>query len=274
MPADALPCGAFQRKRSVADEIGRNFEPAIGIVSDAKLGLSALVAAVGKHNRKRESRKEELSAVKERIDDLFFEMQPQASYAMAIRDVLPDDGILVGESTQVGYWCHSAYPAYQPRTYLTSGYQGTLGYGFATALGVQVGNPDKKVVSISGDGGFMYNVQELATMAQQKINLVAVVFNDNAYGNVKRIQQQSFGGRTIASDLHNPDFAKLAELFGVRGMRAEGPEAFKSTLERALSLDEPVLIEVPVGPMPSIWGIVRRNTRAEFPQTVGAVKRD
>jgi acetolactate synthase-1/2/3 large subunit len=118
-------------------------------------------------------------------------------------------------------------------------------------------------------------VQELSTQVRHNITQVTVVFNDNAFGNVKRIQQQAFNGRTIASTLLNPDFAKLAELYGIRGMRAEGgPESFKSALHEAMKLDEPVVIEVPVGEMPSVWSIVRRGTRTEFPQTVGAVKRD
>ncbi len=243
------------------EEVGRNYRPNIGIVSDAKIGLADLINRVPAHNRKRESRRDELEALKEGIDDRFFEVQPQASFATVIREELPDDGIVVSESTQVGYWMHNAFPVYKPRTYLTSGYQGTLGYGFATALGAQVGNPDKKVVSVNGDGGFMYNVQELSTMAMHKINMVGIVFTDNAYGNVKRIQQQTFHGRTIASNLHNPDFAKLAELFGVVGMRANSPDDLRSVLRSALKMDAPVLIEVPVGEMPSIWPVVRPNER-------------
>jgi acetolactate synthase-1/2/3 large subunit len=243
------------------DEIGRNYQPNIGIISDAKLGLTDLVNRVGSHNRQRESREDELTTLRDAIEDRFFEVQPQASFATVIREELPDDGIAVAESTQVGYWMHNAFPVYKPRTYLTSGYQGTLGYGFATALGAQVGNPDKKVVSVNGDGGFMYNVQELSTMAMHHINMVGIVFSDNAYGNVKRIQQQSFNGRTIASTLHNPDFAKLADLFGVVGMRANSPDDLRSVLRSALKMDAPVLIEVPVGEMPSIWPIVRPERR-------------
>jgi acetolactate synthase-1/2/3 large subunit len=243
------------------DEIGRNYQPNIGIIADAKLGLTDLIKRVGAHNRKRDSIEDEMSQLKETIEDKFFEVQPQAAFASVIREELPDDGIAVAESTQVGYWMHNAFPVYKPRTYLSSGYQGTLGYGFATALGAQVGNPDKKVVSVNGDGGFMFNVQELSTMAMHHINLVAIVFSDGAYGNVKRIQQQSFSGRTIASNLHNPDFSKLAELFGVVGMRATSPDDLRTVLRSAFKMNEPVLIEVPVGEMPSIWPIVRPQGR-------------
>jgi acetolactate synthase I/II/III large subunit len=244
-----------------SEEIGRNQKPDIGIVSDAKLGLAELIERVGSHNRARESRKEELEALKAQHEDLLFEVQPQASYAAAIREVLPENGIVVNESTQVGYFSNVGFPVYEPRTFIGSGYQGTLGYGFATALGAQVGNPDRKVVSINGDGGFYYNVQELSTMAKFNINMIAIVFNDGAYGNVKRIQQQSFNGRTIASDLYNPEVAKTAEAFGVQGIKAEGPEGLKSAMEEAMKSDAPTLIEVPVGEMPGMWHLVRRGQR-------------
>jgi acetolactate synthase I/II/III large subunit len=243
------------------EEVGRNRKPDIGIVADAKEGLAELTNRTGKHNRARESRKDELTALREKIDDLLWEVQPQASFAQVIREEMPEDGILVSESTQVGYWSHSGFPVYEPRTFLTSGYQGTLGYGFATALGAQVGNPDKKIVSINGDGGFFYNVQELSTMAKFNINMITIVFNDGAYGNVKRIQQESFNGRTIASDLHNPHIAKMAETYGVQGIRAEGPEGLREAMKEAMKTDLPTLIEVPVGPMPSMWSLLFRGRR-------------
>jgi acetolactate synthase I/II/III large subunit len=233
-------------------EIGRNYPPTVGIVSDAKKGLTALGDAVEKYNSRRESRREELLGLKQYLEDDARRQSPQAEYGYALREALPEDGVLVSESTQVGYWTSSAFPVYQPRTFFTSGYQGTLGYGFATALGAQVGVPDRKVVSINGDGGFFYNVQELSTMVQQKIPLTAVVFNDNAYGNVKRIQEMRFGGRTIASTLHNPDMLKLAEAYGVEGRRANSPAELKATLDDVLKRNEPVLIEVPVKPMPQM----------------------
>ena len=233
-------------------EIGRNYKPTLGIVADAKVGLAALAEQLSRHMRRRESRREELLDLKAHIAAGFARDQHRAPFAQAIRAELQEDGILVSESTQVGYWCSAGgFPVYQPRTFLTSGYQGTLGYGFATALGVQVANPNRKVVSINGDGGFMYNVQELATVVRHEINVIAIVFNDNAYGNVRRIQQNQFGGRTIASDLFNPDFVKLAESFGVRGMRAQGPEELRSCLREALADNVPALIEAPVGPMPA-----------------------
>ena len=244
------------------EEIGRNVPPAIGIVADAGWGLQELVARVPRHNRKRASRRDELLAEKQKVHARLVAVQPQAAFASVIREVLPEDGILVSESTQVGYWAQfGGFPVYHPRTFLTSGYQGTLGYGFATALGAQVGAPGRRVVSINGDGGFMYNVQELSTMVRHRIHVVAIVFNDNAFGNVRRIQRESFGGRLIAADLLNPDFVQLAEAFGVDGYRAEGPEGLRAALHTALRNDRPALIEVPVGEMPNVWPIIRSGSR-------------
>jgi acetolactate synthase-1/2/3 large subunit len=141
------------------------------------------------------------------------------------------------------------WPVYEPRTYLTSSYSGNLGYEYPTALGAKVARPDRPVVVTVGDGGFLYNSQELATAVQHKINVVAVVFNDNAYGNVARDLDEAWGG-SYASELHNPDFMKLADAYGVVGMRAKEPTEVGDLVREAVQLDRPALIEVPVGRMP------------------------
>ncbi len=238
-------------------EVGRNRTPNIGIVGDANLGLRALVDRVAKHNRSRESREEELSAVKERANDVVFEVQPQASYGLTIREEMSEDDILISGMTQVGYWSNLGFPVYKPGSYIGAGYQGTLGFEIGTALGAQVGNPDKRVVAVCGDGGFLYQIQELSTAMRHNIPAVLIVFNDSAFGNVRRIQKERFNGRTIGSDLLNPDFVKLAESFGMDGVRANGPEGLRDALRGALKSTGPTLIEVPVGEMPSTWSILR-----------------
>ena len=115
------------------------------------------------------------------------------------------------------------------------GYQGTLGYSFPTALGAKVAHPDKPVVCIVGDGGFMFNVQEMSTAVQHGINVVAILFNDNAFGNVKRAQKEAYGGHYIGCELKNPDFMKLADSFGVLGLRADTPDELGAALEKALA---------------------------------------
>jgi len=178
---------------------------------------------------------------------------PQAEYALAIREALPDDAIVVSEMTQVGYWSNLAFPVYEPRTYITPGYQGTLGFGFPTALGAKVAHPDRPLVSINGDGGFGFCLNELSTMFRHDIRAIAVVFTDDAFGNVRRIQNEQFGGRTIASDLANPDFLKLADAFGVAGRRAESPAELRKEIEASLRANEPTLIVVPLGSLPNPW---------------------
>ncbi len=233
------------------DEIGRTTTPAVGIRSDATRGLAELGRRIRRHNPSHDSQGERVQETRAAIEAKLATLSPLNEFTSAIRQALPRDGILVDESTQVGYYSREGFPVYEPRTYVTSGYQGTLGYGFATALGVKVGNPDRAVVSINGDGGFMYNVQELATMVQHRIGVTAIVFNDNAYGNVRRTQDTRFGGHIIGTDLHNPDFVSLAESFGVAGYRAEDPDQLFASLSQTLAQDVPALIEVPLGVMPS-----------------------
>ncbi len=235
------------------EEIGRNYPVAVGIEADAKAGLAALADLVTERVTERPSRGVELSDLKMRVAERTRAVGPQADYAMAIREALPDDGIVVSEMTQVGYWSNMAFPVYEPRTYVTPGYQGTLGFGFPTALGVKVAHPSRAVVSINGDGGFGFCLNELSTMYRHDIRAVVVVFSDDAFGNVKRIQQEQFGGRTIASDLTNPDFVKLAESFGISGRTAKSPAALRTAIDDALRADEPTLINVPIGPVPNPW---------------------
>ena len=168
-----------------------------------------------------------------------------------------EDGILVDEVTQMGFAARLAFPVYKPRTFLSPGYQDNLGWGFATALGAQDARRDVPVVSISGDGGFMFTANEMATAVRHRIPLTAIVFNDGAFGNVRRIQEERFGNRLIASDLANPDFVRFAESFGAAAERARSPQELRAALRRAFARrDGPTLIEVPVGPFPSPWPFI------------------
>ncbi|MDA1241057.1 MAG: thiamine pyrophosphate-binding protein [Chloroflexi bacterium] len=238
------------------EEVGRNVTPEVGLVGDARYTASELLKRVPKYNRARASRETELRALRTGHEAALARTPWQQEMANAIRDVLPEDGILVSESTQVGYYVQGGgFPIYQPRTMFTSGYQGTLGYGFATALGVQVGSPGRKVVSINGDGGFMYNVQELSTQAQQNIPLVTIVFNDGMFGNVRRIQEQRYNGHGMGTELNNPDFARVAESFGVAGFKAKTGDDLRKVLREAFDLNGPALIEVTQPPTPTLPGM-------------------
>ncbi len=219
--------------------------------------MTAIADEVERVGSPRRSRKDELTAFKRSVDDRVNGVLPQGAFGAAIRNALPDHGIVVGEMTQLGYWSNVGLPIYEPNTYLTPGYQGTLGWGFCTALGAKVGRPDTPVVSINGDGGFGFTMNELATMAQHEIAAVVLVFNDSAYGNVRRIQQVDLGGKLIASDLRNPDYVKLADAHGVMGRRADSPEALQTHIEESIKANEPTLIEIPVGEMPNPWSVLK-----------------
>jgi acetolactate synthase-1/2/3 large subunit len=236
-----------------ADEFGRIEKPAVSVHADAREAIVALLAALRRTGSQHTSRKDELEALKLRIGREIDEVQPQLAYLGAIRRALPDDGFFVDEITQVGYASWYGFPVYEPRHLVSCGYQGTLGYGYATALGVKVAHPDKAVVNIAGDGGFLFTSNELATAAQYNIALVTVLFNNSKFHNVQRQQKEWFGGRVIGSDLRNPDFVRYGESFGVRSLRVTSPDELEHAIRDALELDRPVLIEVPCADMASPW---------------------
>ncbi|MCH9670455.1 MAG: hypothetical protein K0U93_03310 [Gammaproteobacteria bacterium] len=235
-------------------EMNRAGRPDVGIVAHADAALAALVDKVPAHNRARTSMRDELDTLRATLNaEYHAELGPQMAYIDAIRKALPDDGIVVEELTQVAYVARFAMPMYTPRSYISSGYQGTLGFGFGTALGAKVGAPDRPVVSICGDGGFMYQVQELSTAVQQQLQVVTLVFNDGAYGNVQRMQIEDYGGKVVATDLHNPDFVAMAESFGAQGLRATTPAEVTAAIEKGLRTPGPTLIDVPLGKTPAPW---------------------
>ena len=237
-------------------EIVRHGPPEVALNCDAAAALKAILAALAAVPGKRPSRQRELADLKARARKRIESVQPQVAFLDAIRAALPDDGFLVDEITQVGYAAWYAFPVYAPRHLVTSGYQGTLGYGYATALGVKAANPGRPVVSISGDGGFLYTSNEMAAAVQYGINLVGVLFNNNKFQNVQRQQKEWFEGRVIGSDLRNPDFVRLGESFSLRSLRAKTPEALGKALGQCLERDEPALIEVPTGDMASPWPFI------------------
>lgn len=239
-----------------AEELDRNFIPTVGIEADAKAALAAIIEKVGRHNSSRPSREAEFAEVKAGIMARVNGVSPQADFGKVIREEMPDDGVIVSEMTQLGYWSNIGLPIYQPNTFLTPGYQGTLGWGFTTAMGAKVGKPNVPVISMNGDGGFGFTLNELASLVQHNIGLITIVFNDKAYGNVRRIQKEDYGGTTIASSLVNPDYQKLAGAFGINGRKADGPEALRVALRESIKADEPVLIEVPVSEMPNPWKVL------------------
>jgi acetolactate synthase-1/2/3 large subunit len=225
----------------------RRFVADAAIVADARAGTRELAEAVARRGFSRTpGRRGAIRDASARALQDIQSVQPQMAYLDILREVLPEDAIVTDELSQVGFASWYGFPVYRPRTFITSGYQGTLGSGFPTALGAKVAHPDRPVVAITGDGGFMFAVQELATAVQFRIGVVVLVFDNNAYGNVRRDQLQAFGGRVVGSDLVNPDFVRLAESFGVKAARVASPTDFRPALEKALVDGGPYLIAIDV----------------------------
>lgn len=237
-------------------EPARYRKPKVALIGDAAPILRKLIDALAKTNDKRPSRRDEMQERQAKMRARLNKLAPQLAFLDVIRAELPEDGILVDEVTQLGFAARLAFPVYKPRTFLSPGFQDNLGWGYATALGAQHARPDVPVLSINGDGGFMYTANELATAVRHKIPLTAIVFADGHFGNVKRIQEEQFAGREIANDLANPDFVKFAEAFGAAGRRAHNPAELGEALRQAFAAREPTLIEVPVGTMPSPWEFI------------------
>ncbi len=226
-----------------AEELDR-YPADLGVVGDVgnfcRLAISELSARVQPSVAWAES----VRSAKLRARKMSQRIQPQVGFLDTIRDVLPRDGFFVPELSQMGFTSYFAFPVLAPRTYVTEGFQGTLGFGFPTALGVKVANADRAVVSVTGDGGFMFGLQELATAQAHDIALVTIVFNNHSYGNVRRDQMDRFGGRLSGADLHNPDFVKLADSFGVASSRVTTPDELRVVLGQALDSNQPWVIEV------------------------------
>lgn len=245
-----------------AEQAGKPRAADVTLIAQAATALDLLATRVQPHNRTRMSREDELRAARQSADEKLAALQPQYDFARVIREVLPEDGIVVTDVTQMASFLQNWMPVYQPRTLITPGYQATLGMGVPTALGAKVACPDRKVYCVSGDGGFMFNVQELSTAVAHGIDVVIIVFNDSAFGNVKRYQKESYGGRYIGVDLHNPDFVMLGRSFGMTALRAETPDALRKALQEADATPGPALIEVPFEEVPSIWKLIRRPSSA------------
>ena len=244
----------------------RRLRPHAPIVADAEAGSRALLAAVRRlrgqppvgHDARSRDIRTHITGTKAEARRAIKNVQPQLAYLDVIREVLPRDGFLVPELSQVGFTSYFGWSVLEPRTYVSEGYQGTLGFGFPSALGVKAAHPGAAVVSVTGDGGFMFAAQELATAVQENIALVTIVFNNLGFGNVLRDQRTGFAGRVIGSELHNPDFTAFAKSFGVEAHRVDTPDALRTVLTVALNAAKPVLIEVhvPQGSEASPWEFI------------------
>ena len=238
-------------------QIVKPIEADMAFVTSAQLGLEALDAALAKRDTTPVAWTE-AAPIRDDANARLADLEPLAGYCDAIRAALPRDGIIFADVTRFTVFARFAMPIYEPRSFFMPGYQATLGWAYPAALGGKVARPDRKVVAICGDGGFMFTVQELATAVHHKIPVVVIVFDNSAYGNVKTIQANNYGGRHIAVELTNPDFVAMAESYGMMADRVTDPSQLEDVLRRHLDADQPSLITIPMAEAPNVWALIRR----------------
>ena len=225
-------------------EIGKHHKNVLPVVGDAKATLAKLISEIeSRGGTGNQSPSDKVSKIREILDSGAESLEPQNSILNSLREGVPTDGTMVFDMTQMGYYSKAFWKTYESRTYIDSGYSGNLGFAYATALGAKVAKPDTAVVAVCGDGGFMYNVQELSTAVKYGINVVAVVFNDGHYGNVRRDLEHDWSG-DYETDFVNPDFVKMAESFGALGIKVDDPTKVGDAVERALASGRPAIIDV------------------------------
>ena len=224
--------------------IGKLFPVSLGIVGDAKDGLSRLLTALGAGAATPAWNRAALADAKRATGPAW---TVEAARLLAIlRDVLPDDGIFVNDQSGVNYWAEWKWPVLRPRTFLYPVGSAVLGYAVPAAIGAQIANPGTPVLAAMGDGGFMFSVQELATAVKYRLPIVFLVVNDNRYGAIKWLQERMFQGRWGETELANPDFVALAQAFGARGVRVKSLDDLADAIRAGFGAGGPTLIEINV----------------------------
>jgi len=228
-------------------EINLNYPaPEIGIVADARATAESILEALrARGDVAPRWTAEEIAAVRDRIRDVRADAT-YGGYIDAMREALPREGIIVHDMTMMSYRMNDAFPVYQPRTYLFPSNFGTLGFSVPAAIGAKVGRPDTPVVAVVGDGGFQFTMQELATAIQFDVTVPIVIFNDSTYTAVEGAMKHSFSGNVMATDLVNPDYVKLADAYGIPGVRANSPAEMASAIRDAFERTGPTIIDVPI----------------------------
>ena len=228
-------------------EIGHNYPAKVGIAADARLALEALLAALNNYPLNGTARTDEIAQIRQALRNRTRRTYGEAVTLLdGLREALPRNGIVVADMTMSGYASSQYLPVYEPRTFIHPSELCSIGCGLPLALGAQVAAPDRPVVALCGDGGFLLNVGELATAVQEQLPVVTVIFNDATYTAVKSDQQRRFDSRYIATDLIAPDYVALARSFHASGMRAEDADALRAAVSTAVHNGGPTVIEVPL----------------------------
>ena len=234
-----------------SEAINKNYPTPIPIVANSKAALSQILSLLdGRDLGKDDSFQLEVNSLNREIYGGLKDQWPNELYTLeAMRSVLPKDTITCWDPTVPTSRACRCFQAYQPRTFMHPHGWAGLGFAFPASLGAKLAKPNSPVVCVTGDGGFQYNMQELATAAQYGINPVVLMFNDNAWGVLKQRQEQLFNGRVFGTELINPDFVKPFESYGFEGTRVSTVNEMVKALESAVRSDRLQLIEatIPTG---------------------------
>lgn len=229
-------------------ELGKNYPVELGLVGDARTVLGQLRASGAEDGwGDRASRASDIASVRLAVEaDAAGRFPESLELLRGIRAAVARDAIIVCDITTLGTLARRYFPVYEPGTFVCPLGFGTLGSAYPLALGAKAGRPDRQVVAICGDGGFLFNLQELATAVQSGLDAVVLLVNDGGYGAIRDWQRRHAGGRFTGVDLHTPDFVGVAQAFGALGLRAKGTADVPDLLRAALREPRPVLLEVPV----------------------------
>ncbi len=243
-------------------EIGKNVDVDIPIVADAKKTLKAICQSLTSKLQKRESSpwfkriQEVKEQLKERISGGEKDLKPPR-LIKELRKILPNDAIVATEVGQNQMWAALHFPVYKPRTFISSGGLGTMGFGFPASIGAKVACPDRPVVDIAGDGSFRMTEQELACSVMEKIPVTVIVLNNSVLGMVAQWQRLFYGRRYSAVDLGSvPDFVKLAEAYGAEGTRVGSLKEFSKAVRKAMKSEVTTVIDVPISPEEDVFPMI------------------
>jgi acetolactate synthase-1/2/3 large subunit len=223
--------------------IGKMHAPTVALVGDARDGVAGLLAALGDGAARAAWDRAALAAARAARSPRY---TPTIDRLIGIlRDSLAPDGVVVNDQTGINYWMEWHFPVLAPRTFLYPVGSATLGYAVPGAIGAKVALPDRQVLAVAGDGGFLFSVNELATAVKYGLGVVFLVLNDGGYGAIRWLQERLFG-RSGEAELVNPDFPALARAFGADAERVDELDGLPAALEAAFARRGPTVIELPI----------------------------